>query len=96
MNKNAQPEKDTELRDILAGIAGNISRRDMAAYVPHAHGSGDVHHFVVDHGEGRFYVALGTTTDDGTEFVRKACDAPVLAFDMEADVLTMPSPVQVV
>jgi len=96
LNKNVQPEKDTELHDILAGIAGNISGRDMAAYVPHAHGSGDVHHFVVDHGEGRFYVALGTTTDDGTEFVRKACDAPVLAFDLEADVWTMPSPVQVV
>lgn len=91
VNKHVQPEHDTELHDILAGIAGNITGRHFAAYVPHAHGSGDVHHMVVDHGEGKFYVAMGTTTDDGTEFVRKACDAPVVAFDLQADVWAMPS-----
>jgi len=90
LNKHVQPEKDTELHDILAGIAGNMTGRHFAAYVPHAHGSGDVHHYVVDHGEGKFYLALGTTTDDGTEFIRKACDAPVVAFDLAADVWAMP------
>jgi len=96
LNKHVQPEKDTELYDILKGKVGNMTGRDFAASVPHAHGSGDVHHYVVDHGEGKFYVALGTTNDEGTEFVRKACDAPVIAFDLQADIWAMPSQLQVV
>jgi len=91
LNKHVQPEKDTELYDILMSQTGNMTGRVFAASVPHAHGSGDVHHYVVDHGEGKFYVAVGTTTEDGTQFVRKACDAPVVAFDLETDVWTMPS-----
>lgn len=96
LNKHVQPEKDTELYDILKAQAGAMTGRDFAASVPHAHGSGDVHHYVVDHGEGKFYVALGTTTDDGREFTRKACDAPVIAFDLQEDVWAMPSHLQVV
>lgn len=96
LDKNVQPESDTKLHDILKTKAGNMTGRDFAASVPHAHGSGDVHHYVVDHGEGKFYVALGTTNDEGTKFVRKACDAPVVAFDLQADIWAMPSQLQVV
>jgi hypothetical protein len=35
-------------------------------------------------GEARLYVALGTTTADGTAYVRKACDAPMVGFDLDA------------
>jgi len=95
INKHVQPE-GTDLYDILKGLVGNMTGRNFAASVPHTHGSGDVHHYVVDHGEGKFYVAMGTTTEDGTEFVRKACDAPVVAFDLETDVWAMPSTSSVV
>ena len=50
--------------------------------VPNATGSGDVHVMVVDHGEARLYVAFGTTTPDGTSYIRKACDAPMISFDL--------------
>lgn len=96
LNKQVQPEKDTELYDILKAQVGSMTGREFAATVPHGHGSGDVHHFVVDHGEGKFYVALGTTNDAGTKFVRKACDAPVIAFDLQEDIWTMPSQLHVV
>lgn len=96
LNKQVQPEKDTELYDILKAQVGSMTGRDFAASVPHAHGSGDVHHYTVDHGEGKFYVALGTTNDEGTEFIRKACDAPVIAFDLAGDIWAMPSQLQVV
>jgi len=96
LNKHTQPEHDTELYDILNAQVGNMTGRTFAASVPHGHGSGDVHHYVVDHGEGKFYLALGTTNDEGTEFIRKACDAPVIAFDLESEIWAMPSQLQVV
>jgi len=96
LNKNVQPEKDTELYDILKAQVGSMTGREFAASVPHGHGSGDVHHYVVDHGEGKFYVALGTTNDAGTKFIRKACDAPVIAFDLQDEIWTMPSQLHVV
>jgi len=95
VNKNVQPE-GPELHDILQAQAGHMTGRVFAATVPHAHGSGDVHHYVVDHGEGKFYLALGTTTDDGTKFIRQACDAPVVAFDLNDEIWAWPSQLQVV
>jgi len=89
VDKSVQPEKD-HLYEILKPLAGNMTGHLIASYVPHAHGSGDVHHMVVDHGEGKFYAAFGTTTADGTKFVRKACDAPVISFSLVDDMWTFP------
>jgi len=96
LDMHVQPEKSTQMHDTLKPLTGNMTGHLIASYVPHATGSGDVHHMVVDHGEGKFYVATGTTTKNGTYFLRKACDAPVLAFNLDSDIWTMPSMAQVV
>lgn len=95
VNKHVQPEDDG-LHDILAPLVGNLTGEALAAYVPRVHGTGDVHNMVIDHGQNKFFVAFGTTNAEGTEFVRKAFDAPVLAFDLSKDIWTMPSELVVV
>lgn len=84
INMHIQPSKDLQLHDVLQAMAGNISGHLVASQVPQTTGSGDVHVMVVDHGEQRLYVAFGTTTANGTAYIRKACDAPVLSFDLPA------------
>lgn len=91
VDMHAQPSHSTALYDVLQPLTGNMTGHLIASWVPHATGSGDVHHMVVDHGEGKFYVATGTTTKNGTYFLRKACDAPVVAFDLASDIWTLPS-----
>ena len=53
----------------------------MAQNFPTAMQTGDVHLAVYDVGAERTYLATGTTDANGTAFTRKACNAPLRAFD---------------
>mmetsp|Transcript_42390 Transcript_42390/g.102013 ORF Transcript_42390/g.102013 Transcript_42390/m.102013 type:complete len:472 (-) Transcript_42390:196-1611(-) len=90
MHVQPRSQHEDDLSQALEAQAGKITGDWMASYVPHATGSGDVHHMVVDHGLKKFYVAMGTTTPNGTTFIRKACDAPVVSFDLD-ELWTMPT-----
>lgn len=70
--------------DTLRPIGDHLSGHLVASTVPHMVRTGDVHSMVADHGEGKVYVAVGTVTADSSRYIRMACDAPAVSFEMSA------------
>lgn len=69
---------------VVKRIGNRFSGHLVASKVPHKVRTGDVHAMVADHGEGKVYVAVGTVNADSSSYIRMACDAPAVSFDMNA------------
>lgn len=83
IDKHPQPSTHPDMPQLVKQFYGNITAEIVAQNFPRVMHSGDVHTAVYDFGQKKAYIQVGTTNSTG-DFTRLACDAPVLAFDMES------------
>lgn len=90
IDKHPQPSTHPDMPQLVKQFYGNITAENVAQNFPRLMHSGDVHTAVYDFGRKQALLQIGSTDESGA-FTRLACDAPVLAFDME-DLWNEPQP----
>jgi hypothetical protein len=90
IDKHPQPSTHPDMPQLVKQFYGNMTAENVAQNFPRLMHSGDVHTAVFDFGRKQTLIQVGTTDESGA-FTRFACDAPVLAFDME-DLWNEPKP----
>lgn len=82
IDKHPQPSAQPDMPQLVKEFYGKMSAEIVAQNFPRMMQSGDVHTAVYDFGKKQALLQVGKTDADGV-FTRRACDSPVLAFDME-------------
>jgi len=81
IDKHPQPSPHPDMPQLVKKFYGKMSAELVAQQFPTGMQSGDVHTAVYDFGKHMAFLQVGITNETGS-FTRKACDSPILAFDM--------------